>query len=253
MNHYVAMDAVGFGRVSCGQLLLGGCSCRATSLQRLKGAGALDRCESIPEPEAVAFNEAFRKIGAEPPAILTDAAATRAGIEQALAALTQQSTTCDAAVVFFSGWGNAAAGGFFLYPSDVASDEDAPQHGISPGVLWAWLDKIQAQNLLVILDTGDATDFLAATLMKTLGRSGGTERNLSIIAPQGSSRDDPKSEHGVLTFAVLQALTRESDLNGDGLLSVAELEAATAANVIRANAGLFGHGEFPSPGGVGWE
>lgn len=188
--------------------------------------------------DAVAFSEAFRKIGAETPTTLTDAAATRAGIEEALAGLAQQSKTSDTAVFFFSGWGNSGAGGFYLYPSDVARDEDVPKLGISPGVLWAWLDKIQAQNILVILDTGDATDFLAAALMKTLGRSGDNERNLSIIAPQGNSRDDSELGHGVLTDAVLRALTKESDLNGDGLLSVSELEVATSANVIRANSGL---------------
>lgn len=188
--------------------------------------------------DAMAVGEAFRKIGAQSVTTLTDKEATRAGIEQALVALTQQSKTSDTAVFFFSGWGNAATRRFFLYPSDVVREEDIGKQGISPEVLWAWLDKIQARNLLVILDTGDATDFLAATLSRTLRRSGGTDRNLSIIAPQGSSRDDPKSQHGVLSYAVLQALTKESDLNGDGMLSVAELEVATSANVIRANTGL---------------
>lgn len=188
--------------------------------------------------DARAVGEAFRKIGAQTVNTLTDEKATRAAIEQALTESTQQSKNCDTAVFFFAGWGNTPEGTFFLFPSDVVREEDIGKEGISSEVLWAWLDKIQAQNLLVILDTGDASDFLAATLTKSLRRSGGSERNLSIIAPQGSSRDDPKSEHGALTYAVLQALTRESDLNGDGLLSAAELEAATAANVLRANSGL---------------
>ena len=189
--------------------------------------------------DATAISAAFRTIGAELPVTLTGAAATRGQIEHALATLTQEAKSCDTVVFFFAGWGNAASGSFYLYPADVATD--IVSQGISSSVLGAWLDKIQAQNLLVILDTGDASEFLAETLRHDLRAAGvpldGTRRNLSVIAPQGNSWDDPKAEHGVLTYSVLQALSKDSDLDGDGLLSVSELEVATSANVIRANAG----------------
>ncbi len=186
--------------------------------------------------DAFALNGAFQRIGGQSVSILTDKAASRAGIEQALAALTQQSRSCDTEVLFFSGYGHSTDdGGFYLYSSDVKSEEDLTTHGISSEVLWAWLEKIQSKNILVILDTGDATNFLAAVLSRSARFQ---ERNVSVIAPQGNSRDDLKLEHGVLSYAVVQALAQESDVDGNGQLSASELEAATSANVVRADAGL---------------
>jgi uncharacterized caspase-like protein len=181
--------------------------------------------------DATAAAAAFRQVGVDV-TTLVDEAATREGIQKALAAEAQQLKSEDVFIFQFSGYGNNLGGGFNLKASDM--DPNSKDSGIPAAILWAWLDRIQAKHLLVILDTDDASDFLGTVSARASSHPDDqADRDVSVIAPQGHPLEVLKLQHSQMTYALLQSIRKDSDLNGDGYLSAAELEAAMSVNAIR--------------------
>ena len=113
---------------------------------------------------------------------------------------------------------------------NAGSDECLPS--IS---LWAWLQRIPAKHLLLVLDTGDASAFLHSMSARVVRRPDDfADMDIAIIAPQGDADESEDLHHGAVANAVLESLRNtDSDIDGDGYLSAAELQAAFAVHLIK--------------------
>jgi uncharacterized caspase-like protein len=183
--------------------------------------------------DARAVGDGFQKLGAEI-VVLSGGEATRDGIKTQLLDIAGKSNDCDTFVFFFAGRANSqAAGEFYFYPFDAPAAGDLKSGGLSAEAFQQLVENNPARHVLILLDCGDASDFLSTSLTGFSGRSRLSARDVTIIAPQGQGRAPSDLQHGLISAGILQSLDKSSDLNGDGLLSAAELEAAVTANVLR--------------------
>jgi uncharacterized caspase-like protein len=187
------------------------------------------------ENDATAVADAFKKIGAES-TVLIDQQATRASIRDALVNIGAQSESCDTVIFFFAGTGASRAGEFYLFPSDSPSQGDLRKTALAPDSLWDLLEASAADHVVILLDTDDASEFLRFALDRLSRKDQLNSRAVSIIAPQGRGRELQDVSHGLISYAILETLNPKFDVNGDGLISSAELEAGVAANVLTAQA-----------------
>jgi WD domain, G-beta repeat len=100
------------------------------------------------------------------------------------------------------------------FSSDGALALSASKDTIGPGKLTAWLAKVPAQKSLIVLDaceSGASEAFRSGdraheTVMAQLEHA--TGRNTIAAAPAGKAAYEGYNGHGVLTYAILEALNR---------------------------------------------
>ncbi|MBI5719249.1 MAG: caspase family protein [Burkholderiales bacterium] len=165
----------------------------------------------------------------------------RAAVLRALE-FVQQARPQDTAVIFLASHGvSDAAGNYYFVPRDVRlEDLQALDKGrVAPSLLpWTvFFDTLRgtAGRRLLIVDTCQARSiegrFEAHSLMK---RSAASLFSL-VVASKGDeeSQEYPPGRHGLFTYALLQALSPESDANRDGLVSLNEVFEAARPLVER--------------------
>ena len=123
----------------------------------------------------------------------------------------------DVFVLFLGGHGRSIAGeGWFYLPQDLdlAKGHTIEKNGIGQDKWQAWMAKIPAQKSLVVLDACEAGaseafrggDRERETVMAQLEHA--TGRNIIAAAPAGKAAYEGYQGHGVLTYAILEALHR---------------------------------------------
>jgi hypothetical protein len=127
----------------------------------------------------------------------------------------------DVFVLFLGGHGRSIAGeGWFYIPQDfdLAKGHTIEKDAIGPGKLAQWLAKVPAQKSLIVLDACESGaneafrggDRIHETVLAQLEHA--TGRNTIAAAPAGKAAYEGYNGHGVLTYAILEALNR---LEGD--------------------------------------
>ena len=139
-------------------------------------------------------------------------------------------------VLFLGGHGRSFAGeGWFYLPQDfdLAKGHTIEKNAIGPDKLRDWLAKIPAEKSLVVLDACESGAFEAfrggdrerETVMAQLEYA--TGRNYITAAPAGKAAYEGYKGHGVLTYAILDALHRPKGAAvDDGSVSVLDVARA---------------------------
>lgn len=169
--------------------------------------------------------------------LLTDTTETQPDRAAVLRALdfAQAARPQDTVVIFLASHGlSDAAGNYYFAPRDVRLEDvqglDKGERRAPPPSLLPWtvfFDALRgaAGRRLLIVDTCQARNiegrFEAHPLLK---RSAASLFSL-LVASKGDeeSQEYPPGKHGLFTYALLQALTPESDRNRDGVVSLAEV------------------------------
>jgi uncharacterized caspase-like protein len=170
------------------------------------------------------------------PQYLHDAAADRSGIFRAFvsmqANMAKDGTGQDLAVVFFSGHGAIIDDQFYLLPYgvDARTPASLKESAISANEFHDEVAELAKHGrVLVLLDayhsgaaTGDGSALTsAADVLRSLSASNVTV--LTSSTKNEFAREDDKSNHGVFTEVLLDALGQGADENHDGLISMSEL------------------------------
>ena len=155
---------------------------------------------------------------------------TRDDIAAAFNQISTATKPGDVFVLFLSGHGVSVDGRYYYYPQnlDFAAGQNY-QNGIGQDLWQEWLAKIPAQKTLLILDTcesGGASGLIKGasareTAMDQLQYATGQ----NLIAAAGSSevaREGYKN-HGVLTYALLEALSQQPREGGEKKVKVGML------------------------------
>lgn len=171
--------------------------------------------------------------------VLTDRAATRAGIISALSDIAGKAKPWDRFVLFVASHGVLYEGVYGMVAQDY--DGELPHGVINAAELLELAKAIPAHAELLVLDTCHAGGLnsvaqgLYDARMGVLARSAG----LHIFASAASTQEaiDGYGGHGLFTKALLDAMRdRETDRNGDGTVSIVELGAKTREGAIEAAA-----------------
>jgi hypothetical protein len=186
---------------------------------------------------------------------LLDAAVTERGIAAEFERLSSIVKARDVFVLFLGGHGRSIAGeGWFYLPQDLNTDagHTIEKNGIGPGKLQAWMAKIPAEKSLVILDaceSGASEAFRGGdrereTVMAQLEHA--TGRNIIAAAPAGKAAYEGYQGHGILTYAILEALHKHEGAVEEAV-SVFGIAAHVSRQVPAISQRQFGFLQKPQP------
>lgn len=185
--------------------------------------------------------------------VLSDAQATRDGIEAAGRELAAAAGPDDTVVIYLAGHGVTADGDYHFLPWETRySNFDALiEQGLSAERLRQMLAAITARKVLVLLDTcsagrfslvkGRAIDDKASIdrLQRVSGRA------MIAAAADEQMALEGEGQHGVFTFVLLRALEGAADKNEDGVVSVGEIADYIDAQVPAITQRKWGYEQFP--------
>jgi TRAP-type mannitol/chloroaromatic compound transport system substrate-binding protein len=164
--------------------------------------------------------------------VLTDEEATRTQILQAMGTFLGRAVSSDVVVIFVAGHGvkKEDTGSFFFLPY-LANVNNLLDQGLS----WYAFEeavntlKQRVQNIVLILDTCHA----GAMQLSMRGLRGGQDLSrpfarkgyyaLAAAYPDESAAENDQWGHGAFTYAILEGLRGQADVNKDGLIDVLEL------------------------------
>ncbi len=179
----------------------------------------------------------FRKVDVK---LLTDKEASQGGVLDALDWLTKQVTQRDYAVVFLAGHGLAdSAGEYYFLPAD-GDTERLRRTGLHwsqfrtalralPGKVLLALDTCHSAGATGARKAGarlDYTNVLRDALSDEVGLI-----TLSSCMPSEVSYEQDEWHNGAFTKALVEALSGQADHNGDGVVTLAELDAYISERV----------------------
>jgi WD40 repeat protein len=183
---------------------------------------------------------------------LTDREVNEAGITGAIDAIAGEARPQDVFVLFLGGHGKSIAGRYYYFPQslDFASGDTVERQGIGQDKWEAWLAKLPVQKSLLVIDTceGDAfrgsrgTDAARQTAMAQLQRA--TGRN--IIAAARDAAYEGYHGHGLLTYAILEALDKKASTAADDRIGVAALADYVGVRVPEMSRRSFGIVQNPT-------
>ena len=195
---------------------------------------------------------------------ITDASATKVNIIAELDKITAEAQPQDVLILYYAGHGVVAEGSkeFYLVPHDVTqlygNDDALAQKGLSANDLRQYSQKIKAQKQLFILDACQSSGALQAVAMRgaaeekaiaQLARATGTHW-LTAAGSEQFASEFSQLGHGVFTYALLNALNGAAD-NGDGRVTVKELDAYLQEQVPELTQKYKGTPQYPASYGFG--
>jgi Caspase domain len=148
--------------------------------------------------------------------------ATEAGIAAAFEHVSKVAKPQDVFVLFLSGHGRSIAGkGWYFLPPNLEQGQRIEDFAIGQDKLQKWLSQVPAQKSVIILDACEAgaseafrsVDRERETVIAQLEHA--TGRNTIAAAAQGKAAYEGYQDHGVLTYAILEALNRDEKAKED--------------------------------------
>jgi uncharacterized caspase-like protein len=207
--------------------------------------------------DAIEFSKALETVGSAlftkvHTTILKDEEVTEAAIAAAFERIGAIAKVGDAFVLYLAGHGAAPEGTYYYYPQtlDFKAGHRLDTHGIGQDKWQRWLAKVGHVNKsLLVLDTCYAG---AATLVRGHDRAietaldkykSATGQNL--IAASRQAAWEGYRGHGVLTFAVLEALRRKDGTGDKRSVGIVGLAAHVSDRVPQITQELFGQTQSP--------
>jgi WD40 repeat protein len=192
--------------------------------------------------DATSFARALEVVGralveVEPPSTLTNEQVTESGISSAFDKIADEAKPDDVFVLFLAGHGKSIGGKYYYLPQtiDFVAAQSVEKYGIGQDKWDAWLRKIPAQKSLIVIDTCDSAAFTASRGSDTARQTAmaqfqhATGRN--IIAAARNAALEGFRDHGVLTYALLEALDIKAARGGDEEVRVGALASYVARRV----------------------
>jgi hypothetical protein len=185
--------------------------------------------------------------------ILKDEEVTESAIAAAFARIGAAARTGDVFVLYLAGHGKSIEGKYHYYPQtlDFKAGQTLATHGIGESKWQAWLAKVgHVQKSVLFLDTcygGAATalvrgnDSAIQTAVDQLKHATGQ----NLIAASRQAAYEGYKGHGVLTYALLEALDKGGGSGGDDSVRVGGLADWVNGRVPRITQELFGERQWP--------
>ncbi len=189
--------------------------------------------------------------------VLANEDATLDGIQQAFEDMIKTVEPNDVFVLFLSGHGLTSQGRYHFLPQDFIyeSSEVLEKSSVSESRLVDWLTRIQANKLLLILDTCNAGSALRLNeliaMVKGIDEKAGIDRLMrltgrSIIAASSAKNIalEGYKNHGVFSYSILEGL-KGAAAGSDSWITVNELAGFVMERVPMLTAQKWGLEVFP--------
>jgi uncharacterized caspase-like protein len=207
--------------------------------------------------DALKFSKALEAVGSTlfakvETTILKDEEATERAIAAAFERIGADARPGDVFVLYLAGHGTSIEGKYYYYPQtlDFKAGQKVETHGIGQDKWQAWLAKVgHVGKSVLILDTcygGSATALVRGaegaiqTAVDQLKHATGQ----NLIAASRQAAYEGYKGHGVLTYALLEALNK-TDAGGDDSVRVGALADYVNSRVPRITQELFGQQQWP--------
>lgn len=225
----------------------------AVGVNRYPGAEITTLNFARPDAEAIA-----QKLEAKAPPgyassttrLLTDEEATRETILDELAALAETARPQDAVVIYFAGHGvvDNDSGSYFFVHSGVSSWDKIAEEGVSAADMIAAVGAVQAENILVMLDTCHSGAFPVGTAASIANETG-----YYVLAASSTTQealDGYNGRNGVFAHAVLGGVGGEAPAF-DGVVDVLSLGSYVRNRVpqLAGTKGFKQNAQFRTSGG----
>jgi tetratricopeptide (TPR) repeat protein len=173
--------------------------------------------------------QVFREIKTE---VLLDQKATRSSILTAMGSFLGQAASSDVILIFLAGHGvkKEDTGSYFFLPHLAT-----PHNLLDQGLSWYGFEEAvktlqkRVKNIIVMLDTCHSGAMKIAMRGvqsgQDLSQAFASEGFYSLAAahPDEGAAETSNLMHGVFTYAILEGLRRQADLNGDKIIDTIEL------------------------------
>ncbi|MBR1720994.1 MAG: caspase family protein, partial [Treponema sp.] len=164
---------------------------------------------------------------------LLDSDVNKANIENAFDVFSAKVKPDDMFVLHIAGHGVNYGGEYYYLPADTfaKTDADFAKQGISKHFLTENLSKLQALNMVVLLDTCYSGAFIDTNAKGNALAQQTALEHLQHTSGQviltGASNTQTAGEgyngHGIFTYAILEALSGKANYNADGAVSIKEI------------------------------
>lgn len=184
---------------------------------------------------------------------LTDEQVTGSAIGAAFDRIGADAKTGDVFVLYLAGHGKSIEGKYYYYPQtlDFKAGQSVEKHGIGQDKWQAWLAKVgHVQKSVLLLDTCYASaasvlvrgdDSARQTAMDQLKHATGH----NLIAASRQAAFEGYKGHGVLTYALLEALHKKDASGADDTVRVGALADHVNGRVPKITQELFGQSQWP--------
>jgi hypothetical protein len=199
----------------------------------------------FPAADARAVSDQFRQLwpAQSRSTVLLDEKATRAEILSAMDKIEKESSAGDQVWIYLSGHTISKDGRSLFLPFD-GDATDLRKNGIELQEIFGWLKRIRASQGLMFVDTCYSGSFLAnysrginiSRLPPSFDGSG--QAAFSATGQDQLAYESPQFHHGLFTYALLEGLGGNADINGDGIITTQELSAYIRERVGEASSSL---------------
>ena len=179
--------------------------------------------------------------------------ATRANIKELLTSL-EDTKPDDVVIIYYAGHGETVEKDWYLIPADLVypeREDEIRAKGIKSDELQAWVNTIQANKVVMLMDACKSGAALKAfrgfgerKALTKLARSSGVH----IVA--AAAKDQFASElkqlgHGAFTYALLDGLRGEADYAKDNVVNIRELTTYIEYRLPDLSEEVAGRPQFP--------
>jgi hypothetical protein len=182
-----------------------------------------------------------------------EADATKDKIAAAFADIADRIQRQDALIVLLAGHGKSVSGRYYYMPVSTrfGGGRNITTEGIASETWQQWIASVQVEKKLLIIDTCESSDavFITRGSKEELARSTAVDRlrqsvgHSVITAARQASLEVNRLGHGILTYAVLEALAQPA--SSGGLIQVRDLDAYVLKEVPRLSEELVGQAQEP--------
>jgi hypothetical protein len=182
-----------------------------------------------------------------------EADATKEKVAAAFADIAARIQHQDALIVLLAGHGKSVSGRYYYMPVSTrfGGGRNITTEGIASETWQQWIASVQVEKKLLIIDTCESSDavFIARGSKEELARSTAVDRlrqavgHSVITAARQASLEVNRLGHGILTYAVLEALGQPA--SSGGLIQIRDLDAYVLKEVPRLSEELVGQAQEP--------
>jgi len=190
------------------------------------------------------------------PKLLVNEQVTEKGLAEAFASIAKdpQIKTSDLFVLYLAGHGRYDGSRYYYIPQDLDTrkGQQVRSHGISQEMLQKWIASIEVDKRIVVIDTcesaagaGSVIRALAnprLTAMEQLQHATGD--NLLAAAGQAAFESN-KLGHGLLTYAVLEAMAKRAGAQADEQVTFDMVASHALVRVPELSREIFGQEQWP--------
>jgi WD40 repeat protein len=221
--------------------------------QALRLKYTVDDAKALAEALRTKSGSLYRSASVYP---LYDEAVTKEGFARAFDELSTKIGPDDVFVLFFAGHGvtNDKDGEYYFLPVNFRYNgaQSIVDQGISKKDILANIVKIPAQKSLLFFDTCNSGSFLDVPASRGISEKTAVDRLMRGVGRamiMASASDQVALEgfenHGVFTYALLQALGGAADADKNGFITIKELSAYVESSVPDLTYGKWGYEQVP--------